>query len=303
MWRSRKLWRNIGFGVFLLFTVWMAGGYVAARYGTAPRHAKVEPRPQILDHAVQSVNINTEDGLRLSAWYIPADTERAVIVMPGIRCSRRSATSNAEMYLSWGYTVLMPDLRGTGESDGELVSIGYYERKDLIACFKYLKDLGYRHIGAHGTSLGAATICFAAPELPELSFAVLESSYDTINHALDNRLDMYNVPHFLAWPVKMFATLRLGAGPRQIRPIDYIARFTAPTLIIGGDSERVLRLAETEALYQHCSSPLKKIHIFKGGRHETFVRRYKEECRATVRSFLDEADSTSKANLTLSRQP
>ena len=293
MGRSISLrWKiAIGVAIFLL-AFWMSAGYIAADFVTRAHHGSVRPRTEIAGKPLQPVTIQTEDGLNLSAWYVPNSADRAVIVLAGIYGDRDACISNAEVYLDLGYSALLPDLRGTGESEGDRISIGWHERKDLIACFNYLRGLGYQHIGAHGTSLGAATICFAAKDLPELAFAVLESSYDTIDNALNNRLDLFNVPHFLAWPMKLSAQYFIGAGPREIQPLAHMPHCTAPTLVMGGDSEKLLKVSETKDLFDRCAASVKRLHIFKGGRHEVFVRRFGDECRPLIRAFLEEAAAT-----------
>ena len=68
---------------------------------------------------------------------------------------------------------------------------GQHHRRD------FLRAQGYRYVGAHGISLGAATICYSLKEVSDLAFVVLESSYDTMQHAFYNRVELYNVPRFL----------------------------------------------------------------------------------------------------------
>lgn len=289
--RRFQVWcKRILIGLSLVFVLfWIISGYFIADYALRAKHDNIRPRTDIAGKPIEPVTITTPDGLNLAAWHIRNHSERAVILLSGIRGDRDNSVPNAETYLNLGYSVLMPDLRGTGQSEGEMVSIGWYEKNDLIACFDYMQRLGYKKIGAHGISLGAATICYAAKDLPELDFAVLESSYDTIDHALNNRLALHNIPRFLAWPTKWFAAWRLGVNPHDMRPVDFVSQCKAPTLVMGGDSEGFLKVSETKSIYEHSAAQVKRLHIFKGGRHETFVRRFGDECRTLIASFLQEA--------------
>ncbi|HOZ47548.1 MAG TPA: CocE/NonD family hydrolase [Candidatus Hydrogenedentes bacterium] len=281
----------------LLGAGWMALCYMGAALTLSPSRAEFEDRETIAERPVENVTIATEDGLKLSAWLLRGDKpDRAVIFLAGITSDRRQGVSRAEYFLSLGYTVLLPDLRATGKSEGDLVSIGWHERKDLAACYRYLRDLGYQHVGADGISLGAATICYAVDEVPDFAFVILESSYDTIESAFNNRMDLFLIPHILGAPVRWFAERRIGATAEQMRPVDFMTRCKAPALIMSGDAEGFLKVSETQSLYDNCASEIKRICIFEGGHHENFLRRFPDQYKATVEDFLADVEATWQDN-------
>jgi hypothetical protein len=285
-----------------LLVLWVMIGYVAVSFVLMPRHVNIPDRELLGGKPVENVSIRTEDGVTLSAWCVKADPDRAVILLPGIGADRRQCAARGEYYLQLGYSVLLPDLRGTGKSGGDLVTIGWRECRDLVACFKYLHEAGYRRVGADGISLGAATICYALRDLPDLAFVVLESCYDTIDSAFDNRLDYFRVPRFLARPARWFAQLRIGAGPEQMRPVDFMPFCKAPTLVLSGDNEGYLKVSETKAIFDRCAAEKKRLYIFPGGRHEDFLRAFPDQYKKQLREFLldvsapwDQAETVSAA--------
>lgn len=283
---------------FLLWSAVTVGGvYFTVRL----RPSDFEDMATLADHPVIPVSIVTEDNVSLSAWYVPKDPERAVILLAGIDSNRRSCVGRAEFFLGEGYSVLLPDLRGSGKSGGGMVTIGWQERKDLIACYQFLREKGHGYIGADGISLGAATICFALPELPDISFVVLESSYDTLANAVRNRLAMFYTPHFIAYPFYVGLAFTIGAPPWRMRPVDFLEHCQAPALIMAGDSEPEIKVSETQSLFDRCASSNKQIHFFAGARHENFLRRYREEYISLMQDFLKNAYKNRKA--TLSARP
>lgn len=284
----RRVLKRIGIGLVSTFVVlWIAAGVVGTHLATGPRHREIAYRPEIGGRPVEEVSIKTGDGLLLSAWYVPNDSEYAVVTLSGIDADRRQLVSTAEAYIGWGFAALLPDLRGTGESEGDLVSIGYYERKDLAACVEWLRDKGYTCVGAHGFSLGAATICFAFKEHVDLGFAVIESGYDTMQNAVNRRLDIAYMPHFIGWPHRAYFSWYVGAGFREMSPIEHLPGCKAPALFLSGDSERVLTVDDTEALFNACGSDKKRLHIYKGGRHAPSLSRFPDEARGVIREFLE----------------
>ncbi len=281
-WRKRSLLIVAASFVVLWSLITVGGVYFTVR----PRPAVIEDIETLEGRSVESVEIITEDFVRLSAWYATGHPHRAVILLAGIDSNRRACLGRASFYLEEGYSVLLPDLRASGKSDGSAVTLGWRERKDLVACYAFLRERGYHEIGASGISLGAATICFALPELPDLAFVVLESSYDTLVNAVRNRLAIVRAPHFIAYPYYIGLSMYTGAPAWRLRPLDYMEYCTSPTLIMAGDAEVELHVHETQALYEHCAAPYKRLHLFRDGRHQDFLRRYPEEYKELLRDFL-----------------
>lgn len=278
--------------VVALLATWGVAGYYVAKLATAPTRRTIEDRDAIAGKKVENVEITTEDGIKLSAWYVPTGSDRVVLFLPGIHSCRTQFGSRAEFYIGLGYSVLMPDFRATGRSEGDVVSIGWNERKDLLACMNFLRSKGYPHIGVDGISMGAATICYSLKDVNDFAFIVLESGYDTMEHAINNRFVMFGVPPFLSYPMRWFGEWRIGARIAEMRPIDYMKYCKAPTLVMGGDSEPELKLQETQSLFDNCASPNKRICIFKGAHHENFLKRYEEQFKTTLRAFLDDVSAT-----------
>ncbi len=270
----------------LFLMLWSVVAVGGVYFTVRPRLSEFEDPETMVNHPVVPVSVVTDDNVTISAWHIPAHPQRAVILLSGIDGNRTSSRSHGEWYLEQGYSVLLPDLRASGRSGGSMVTLGWQERKDLVACFNYMKNAGYTQIGVHGHSLGAATICFALPEIPDATFIVLESSYDTLGNAVRNRLAMYNTPAFIGYPYYALFGLTVGAAPWRLRPLDYMSYAKAPTLIMAGDSEPEIKVSETQALYDRCGADVKRLHYFAGAGHQHFLRRYTEDYQIVLHDFL-----------------
>ncbi len=278
------------FGVLLV--LWMALGYAVAFIATKPRPRDIPREYVIGGQPVENVEVRSEDGVRISSWLVRKHGKQAVILLHGISADRRQCAIQAGIFLEAGFDVMLPDLRGQGASDATTITVGWTERRDLKACYRYLREQGYQRIGAYGLSLGAATIAYSLPEIGDLSFVVLESSYDTMEHALDHRLDLWRVPHWLAWPVRWWGSWITGARESEMAPVAYMPHCKVPALILSGDAELVLSASETTELYNRCASPLKRLHVFKGGTHGRLRKQFPEEYAKTTRGFLDEVTAT-----------
>ena len=273
-----------------MFIFWFAMSAFAAVLTTTGSNGALPDIDQIDGYPIEEVHLRTMDGVHVAAWYLPADGEKAVVLVPGIGGNRNAMRSRAALYARLGIATILPDFRGTGESDPAVVSMGWHERHDIEAAYRYLLSRGYSRIGAHGISMGAAAICYSFQEIDDFSWVVLESSYDTIDNALDNRLAMGGISGpliVLTQPMRWFSKLRAGAGPDELRPVDHIRLCTSPTLVMAGDSERELPVSETQSLFEACGADNKRLHFFEGAGHDNFYGgRYAEEYLSQVEGFL-----------------
>ena len=153
---------------------------VAARL-SAPSHQPRELTPADVELVYREVSIQSTDGLELAGWWVPGnDPSRAVVLVPGIEGdkSERHVLETASVYAGAGYGVLMIDLRAQGRSEGERVTMGYKEVRDVRGALYWLQQRGFapREVVLHGFSLGGATVLRAAPQ-SGVAAVVEESAY------------------------------------------------------------------------------------------------------------------------------
>lgn len=284
MKRAAKIGAYVCCGLLVL---WVALSAVAAQLTTMPKNRSFDDEEKLADVAVEPVTFKTEDGIELSGWYAPGQGKRAVVFTHGIGSDRRQLKENMAFFLKRGFAGLAIDLRGHGKSQPARVTMGWNERRDLEAAVKFLNGKGYDQVGADGISLGAATICYSMLDNPGLSFIILESSYDHIDNALNNRLAMVGAPAFLAASFRMISTWMIGVGPEQLRPVDCLKQCRVPALILAGDNEAEIPLDNTQSLFDSCASSLKELHIFKQATHKhRLIAKYTDEYTGVVDAFL-----------------
>jgi fermentation-respiration switch protein FrsA (DUF1100 family) len=136
---------------------------------SAPSHHPQEltPTDEGLDY--REVSFQSTDGLELAGWWVPGDDpSRAVVLVPGIEGDKSDThvLKTASVYAGAGYSVLMIDLRAQGRSEGERVTMGLKEVRDVRGALLWLNERGFARedVILHGFSLGGATVLRAAPE-------------------------------------------------------------------------------------------------------------------------------------------
>lgn len=261
----------------IIIPVYLLGCWFLAQLLTNANNQPVLYKNYFPGEKVEDWNLVTKDHQEISAWYIKKDTSKAIILLAGKGGNRLGMLSRAKFYLDRNYSVVMPDLRGTGDSKADFVTIGYKERFDLLACVDTLQKLHYTQIAAQGHSLGAATIAYSFKDFSGYSFVVLESCYDNIDHAFEHRMQRMHLPLFLMFPVKKFAELRLGIPAKELYPEKYMQKINCPALFLCGDNEWQNPVQESKKLVDNCTSSRKYFHVFKGARHQDFFRYAPEE--------------------------
>jgi fermentation-respiration switch protein FrsA (DUF1100 family) len=146
------------FGLGLFVVLWM----------TAPLRRSPSATPASVGLAYREVEIGSSDGVRLSAWWVPAEgSSLAAVLVPGWGGYKfdEHLLQTIPIYHLAGYGVLLLDLRAQGKSGGTRRTLGYREVRDVHGALAWLQRQGYAwdHIVLHGWSMGGATVLRAAP--------------------------------------------------------------------------------------------------------------------------------------------
>ncbi len=235
------------------------GLFVATRL-SAPNRQPEEQNPADLGLEHREVTLESTDGLDLAGWWIPGkDSSRAVILVPGIGGDKsdRPLLETAAVYARAGYAVLMIDLRAQGGSEGDRITMGYEEVRDVRGALTWLKEQGFSsdEVVLHGFSLGGATVLRATSETG-VGAVVVDSAYADLPLILRQRLpEVSGLPPFFTPGILLAAKLFLGLDPWAVRPEDDAQRLCeegGPLLIIHSEDDRVVPFEHAERLKAAC---------------------------------------------------
>jgi len=113
-----------------------------------------------------------------------------VIYMHGNSSARLEAIPQLSLVLSLGATLVTFDFCGSGLSDGEYVSLGFYEKDDLQCVIEYLREEGNTStIALWGRSMGAATALLHGERDPSIAGMVLDSAFADLQQLAEEMVE------------------------------------------------------------------------------------------------------------------
>lgn len=199
----------------------------------------------------QQLDLITEDGIRLSAWYT-SPRKGAVILLAHGYGDNRPEWIHA-LLAKKGYGVLSWDARAHGESDGEVSTIGYLEVLDVKAALDYaMTQPDVKHIGAWGGSMGGATLIRAAATYPEIEAVFIDSAFASLDEEFD-----FLIPYPVINPLaKLIAEIQTGIHLDEMNPLNDIAQISPrPVYIVHSIGDTVAPPDAGEKLYNAAHEP------------------------------------------------
>jgi fermentation-respiration switch protein FrsA (DUF1100 family) len=295
LWRwVRRILMILGILVFLFFfaVVPFFFSHVITHASSRPmdRDIKISAVPEGL--AAQEISFKSSDGVPLSGWHFPREeAPAAIIYCHGLFRSRLEMLDRAEKFWQAGYAGLLLDFRRHGKSGGELTSMGYLERLDVIGAVHFLRDsLQFKQpIVVHGVSMGAAAALLAAAEEPAIAGLIVDSSFlsfdETITHHAKTWLGLPKFP--IVDELILFTKWRAGFRSEDFdlrRAVQKIG--DRPILFFAGGADTRMPPEIAQTLHEASPSTHKNLVIIPDAKHGAAFRTDPETYTQTVLSFL-----------------
>jgi uncharacterized protein len=201
------------------------------------------------DATISEITIRADDGITLRAWELQAKDGNgdAVVLLHGLKGNRFEMVNYADIFLSHGYSVLLPDARAHGMSGGDLATYGLLERNDVHRWVDWVVTNRHpRCVYGFGESMGAAQLlqalgtesrfCAVAAECP---FSTLrETAYDRIGHYLHTGPWIgRTILRPIVEVAYAYTRLRYGLNMDQVSPENAVAATHVPVLLIHGQND------------------------------------------------------------------
>jgi predicted MFS family arabinose efflux permease/pimeloyl-ACP methyl ester carboxylesterase len=283
--------------------------FLITKAGTRPDERRRTDTPAAHGANFEPVAFTSTDGNTLSGWYLPAQGEgRRVtfILTHGLFRSRYEMLERGLALWREGYGVLLYDLRRHGASAAEFSTIGYDERHDVAAAFKFVRGREPQNrVVLMGVSMGAAATLLAAAEIQDekLLGVVAESSFLSFTDTVYHHISIIRIPPSrrgggLRVPTFPFATLlvKFTAWRLNFAAADYdllraVRKISRPVLFIGGANDvRMPNATVLEPLYAAAPSPQKRKLVVEGATHGHAYDESPDEYIRAVKEFVESVE-------------
>src|SRR5688572_6605582 len=226
---------------------------------------------------------------KLEGWLIPAKNSKGTIVLfHGFGGQKASLLDKAQVFQSLNYNTILVDFRGSGGSEGNQTTIGFKEAEDVKTVMDSLRNSGERNIILFGTSMGAAAIMKAVhDDLAAPSAIIIECPFGTTLQTVKSRFKTMGIPAFpMAYFLTFWGGTLNGFNAFDHNPEMYASKINCPTLLLYGEQDEKVSLAETQEIFKNLNGQ-KKLKTYPDAGHENYLTRYRKEWTADVAKFLN----------------
>ena len=175
--------------------------------------------------------------------------------------------------LSLGLAVFAFDFAGSGKSDGEYVSLGYFEREDLMSVIAHLRATNVvSTIALWGRSMGAATALMHGDRDPSIACMILDSSFADLTQLAEEMVEKgkeqgINVPNFIVSVaircIQSSVKRQANFNIREISPVAHADKCFIPALFVAGEHDDFINKRHSQAIHDKYAGD-KNIIIVEG---------------------------------------
>lgn len=247
------------------------------------------PRPRNINKpACTFETVKLKSNKEIECWSIRCDSSKGtVILFHGYSGEKSSMLDKSEVFLHLGYNILMVDFMGSGGSEGNQTTIGFYEAEEVKTAFEYVQQQGEHNIILFGTSMGAVAIMKAQNDYKlKATSIIIECPFATMLETVEARFKTLHIPAFpLANLLVFWGGIQNGFNAFSHKPVEYARNITCPTLLLYGEQDAKVNKQEIERIFNNLQG-YKQLRLYPLAGHENYLNRYKKEWTRDVSRFI-----------------
>ena len=204
----------------------------------------------------EDVSIETADGVTLHGWFIAERSPRVLLFFHGNAGNISHRLASIRQFRKLGFSVLIIDYRGYGQSDGRTTETGMY--RDADAAWRYLTETrGVRpnDVVIFGRSLGGSVAAQLATKQQPLAL-IVESSFTSVP---DIAQELY------PWlPASWLSGLSHATR-------DYVRDVSCPVLIVHSRDDEIIPFHHGQTIFAAAPEP-RTLLALRGTHNDAFLR-------------------------------
>ena len=223
----------------------------------------IETTPEFFNLNYQEVwlPVNTKSGIeRLHGWFVPSSSPnvKALLYLHGNGVNIGGNVAHANRFHRLGFSVLLPDYRGYGRSEGSFPTEATVYQDAAVAWDYLVKERKIQpsQIFIYGHSLGGAVAIDLAVKHPDAAGLIVENSFTSIRDIVDYQ-GVYRI-----FPIDLILYQRFDS-------IKKVPTLQMPVLFIHGKADLRVPAIMSQRLYDAAPQPKQLVLIPDAGHNNT----------------------------------
>jgi alpha-beta hydrolase superfamily lysophospholipase/uncharacterized protein YhhL (DUF1145 family) len=232
--------------------------------------------------------ITLKSNKKIECWLIKTEKSKGTIILfHGYGAEKSSMIDKSNEFIKLGFSTILVDFMGSGNSEGNQTTIGYKEAQEVKTVFDYLTQSGEKNIYLFGTSMGAVAImkCINDNKIKPKGI-IIECPFGSMYETVCARFKKMNAPTFpMAGILVFWGGIQNGFWGFSHNPTEYAKNINCPTLLLYGEKDKSVSRKEIDEIYANLNG-YKKLIIYKNTGHENYLIKNKVEWTKNVSDFL-----------------
>lgn len=225
----------------------------------------------------------------IECWLIENKNSKGTIILfHGYGGEKSSMLSKSDEFIKLGFSTMLVDFMGSGNSEGNQTTIGFNEAEEVKTSFDYLIQKGEKNIYLFGTSMGAVAImkCISDTKIKPRGI-IIECPFGSMYTTVCARFKKMNAPTFpMAGILLFWGGVQNGFWGFSHNPTEYAKNINCPTLLLYGEKDKSVSRKEIDELYANLKVQ-KELNIYKNTGHENYLKKNKIEWIKNISDFIN----------------
>ncbi|MEX0939963.1 MAG: alpha/beta fold hydrolase [Candidatus Babeliales bacterium] len=238
----------------------------------------------------QPIRFKTEDGLELSGlFFLREGAQRNVLICHGFRMAKERLILFVSMFAN--DNILLFDHRAHGESEGTRVTLGFDEKRDVLAALNvFLKEEKTRELPIYGIglSMGAVSLLGAAAENPIFKGIVLDSPFARLDLQARRTIERkYKLIYSPFEPLgKLVFYYVMHFSPEEVNALAWAEKIQMPVLMIHSMQDRTALFDDAQQIYANMKGK-KELWAVDGSKHARIFIDFQDDYCQKVNQFFN----------------
>lgn len=262
----------------------------------------------VVGEFTREISIVSFDNLKLKGMLIKhseENSERVAVCCHGYGANPRSMQPQAKMFYDRGFDVLLPAMRGHGNSEGK-IGMAWLDRFDVLRWIDRIIELYGENvqIAINGTSMGGATVIAVSGmnPPPQVKCVIDDCGFSSQYEEYSACLGKVPLPHSVALlPLTVGVKLVHGYSIKSADIVPLARQMQIPALFIHGEKDTFVPMSLGRKLFDACGSAEKKFFTVPDAAHAcAYVRDpqgYSEEFTRFVDAHIEGSELLPQSDI------